>query len=81
MYDKTYFQTIIEELCWDTITEPVQQNTYLSLGIQMYCPGNYDLVINPKHCESNLLVNCNSMGIHLLFKTISDKIEWLLKYS
>ncbi len=78
---RPYFQIIMDELCWDTLTEPVNLPNYISQGIQNSCPGDYDLIMNPKHCDQELLVDCNSMGIHLLFKNTSDKVEWLLKYS
>ena len=78
---RPYFQIIMDELCWDTLTEPVNQSNYISHGIQNSCPGDYDLIMNPKHCDQELLVNSGSMGYYLLFKNNLDKVEWLLKYS
>ena len=78
---KPYFQTIIEELCWEILTEPINQPDLISMGIHDYCPGNYDLIMNPRHCDQDLLVYGGSMGYYLLFKNKSDKVEWLLKYS
>jgi hypothetical protein len=83
MTNKLYYQLIVEELVWDTITDidSINQIKYVKNGINLYCPGDYDLVYDPKYIDNDLLVNCGSLKLYLLFKNKNEKTYWLLKYS
>lgn len=81
MDEKPYYSIIVEELVWDTMTEPVEPMPYIESGIRQHCPGNYDIVFNPQHCEEDCLVNCGSIGLYLLFNNKYERTAWVLKWA
>jgi hypothetical protein len=81
MDERPYYSTIVEQLSWSSLVESGGQVSYIFDHIQHYCPGNYIILFAPDYYNKDCLVNCGSMGIHLLFKNKYERIAWIMKWS